>query len=513
MVSARVSVVLRRIGLLVSGVMVVALTGAVVALASLQGPPATTVLEIEPLSVGAGATTWVCAPAPTLPTAAAGNDLDYDPDLGTGGGAVSTAVDLAAIGTDEAPTMTVGPLGEEGAEADTAGVVALASQSDVADPLVGVVEPTAAGVPLVGGLTVARADVGDLRGLTITPCQQPVTSAMLVGGSTELGSSTRLVLTNPGDTAATVTLMGWGATGPLPESSTDPQNPASIGQVVVPAGGVRAILLETISLDPRIAVRIDVEGGRVVPTLQDSSLDGLIASGTETVGPAADPATTMTIGAVPLSDADGARASLRIVNPGTETASVTVEMLGPDGAFELEGAVDSVVEAGTVVDISLAGVPNGRYGVRVTSDVPVTGAIRLARTGTAGEDDPDTPPVDIAWLPAAAPVDRGVVPLPDALVDTVRVAATNPGEQPVDVAVTGYDDSGTPLEGSTVTIAAGATATLDVPENAVTVVLEGEGILGSAVAISDAADGTLVSAYPIVADPYVEQSVAVRVSD
>lgn len=513
MVSGRVSVLLRRIGLLLSAVIVVALTGGVVAAASLQGPPATTVREIEAMSVGAGATTWVCAPAPMLPTAAAGSDLDYDPDLGTGGGTVSTAVDLAAIGADEAPAMTVGPLGEEGAEADSAGVLALADETDAADSLVGVVQPTTAGVPLVGGLAVARADTGDLRGLSVAPCQQPVTSATLVGGSTELGSSARLVLTNPGDTAATVTITGWGATGPLPENPLDAADPASIGQVVVPAGGVRALLLESISLDPRIAVRIDVEGGRVVPTLQDSSLDGLIAAGTETIVPAADPSTTTTIGAVTLTDAVGARAALRLVNPGTETATVTVEMLGPDGPFELEGAVDSVVEAGTVVDISLAGVPNGRYGVRVTSDVPVTGAVRMLRTGTAGEDDPDTPPVDVAWLPASAPVDRGVVPLPGALAGSVAVTATNPGADAVDVTVSAYDEAGRPLEGSTVTLAAGSSAAVEIPDGAVVLALEGEGILASAVAAADAGDGALISMYPMVADPYVEQSVAVRVSD
>jgi hypothetical protein len=504
MVSERVRRVLRPIGLLLSGVVVVALTGAIVAIASLQGPPVTEVRPIDAVSVGAGSTTWVCAPAPVVFTEAAGVDVDYDPDLGTGGDAVSTVVELAAIGDGEAPVMTVGGIGEDGEEADSAGgALTLETRTDVADPQAAVVEPTAAGVPLVGGLTVARADSGDLRALSATTCQQPVTSAMLVGGSTELGSSARLVLSNPGATAATVTLTGWGSTGPLPE----------IGQVVVPAESVRAVLLEAISLEPRIAIRIDVEGGRVVPTLQDSSLDGLIASGTETIGAAADPATTLTIGAVRLVDDDAARASLRLVNPADEAATVTVELLGPDGPFALEGAVDSVIEAGTVVDISLAGPPNGRYGIRVTSDVPVTGAVTMSRTGTPGEDDPDTAPVDIAWLPASAPVDRGVLPIPTAMVDAVGASVTNPGDAAVDVSTTSYDASGEVLEEGVLPVAAGATVTLPVPEGTVAVVVAGEGILASVVATADAADGTLIAAYPVVGDPYVEQSVQVRVSN
>lgn len=502
MATTRVRAVLRRVGLAVSGLLVVALTAGVVAAASLQAPPEATVREVEPQTVSSGATTWVCAPAPLLLTEGAGEDLEYDPDLDTGGGQISTRVELTAIGTGEAPQMSVGVLGGDAAGSDTAGVVATTSQPDVRAPFVGVVEPIGDAVPLVAGLSVARADSGDLRGLSVTGCQQPVTGAVLVGGSTELGSSARLVLSNPGDTAATVTLSGWGATGPLPE----------VAPIVVPAGGVRELLLETISLEPRIAIRLDVDGGRVVPTLQDTALDGFIPAGTEIVGPTADPTTELTVAGVDLTSAEGAAAALRLVNPGETAAAVTVEMLGPEGAFVLEGAQDSVIEPGTVADISLAGVPDGQYGLRVTSDVPVTGAVRLARTGTAGEDDPDTPPVDVAWLPASAPVDRGVLPIPTKLVDSVRLTVTNPGEAAIDVAVTGYDAAGEVVGESSIPLEAGQTQLVDAPEGAIAVVLEGDGLVGSLLLTADAADGPLVSASPIVADPYTEQSVAVRVA-
>lgn len=499
--SARVRAVLRRIGLLLSGVLVVALAGGVVAVASVQGQPEPTTIEVPRLSVGSGATSWVCAPVPTLPTAAAGEDLEYDPDLGTGAGQIGTITDVTAIGAAGRPVMTAGPIGEERTDVGGSGVVASLSQPDVAAPLVAVVEPEASGVPLVGGVSIARADVGDLRGLVASTCQQPVTSAVLVGGSTELGSSARLVLSNPGDTAATVTLTAWGATGPLSDPPT----------LVVPAGGVRAVLLETVSLEPRIAVQIDAEGGRVVPVIQDSALNGLIAAGTEIVGPTADPTTELLVAGVTLSDAAGATASLRLVNPGDVAATVTVEMLGPDGPTQLEGAVDSVVEPGTVVDISLAGPANGTYGVRVTSDEPVTGAVRMARTGTAGEDDPDTPPVDIAWLPASVPVDRGVVPIPTDLVDRTAVTVTNPASSAVDVSVLAYDAGGRVVDEASVAVAPGATSPIEVPEGALVLVVEGPQVVAAAVVASDAADGTLVATYPMVADAYAERSVAVRV--
>lgn len=503
MARSRRSGVLRRIGLALSGLLVLALTVGIGLAATLAGPPSSSPTEVEPLSVGAGATTWLCAPAPTLPTAEAGEDVEYDPDLGTGGGAVATLADLTAIGAGDTPTMTVGSLAEAGTDAGTAGTLATWSQPEITDPYVGVVEPFAEGVPLVGGVSVARADGGDLRGLSATACQQSVSSAVLVGGSTQLGASARLVLANPGETTASVSLSGWGATGPLPD----------IAPLVVPAGGVRTLLLETISLEPRLAIRLDVEGGRVVPTIQDSSLDGLIAAGTETVGAAADPTTDLTIAGAAISEAESASALLRLVNPGLDAATVMVEMLGPDGAEVLPGAESSVIEPGTVADISLAGLPTGQYAVRVTSDVPVTGAVRMARTGTAGEDDPDTAPVDIAWLPASAPVDAGVLQLPTDLVDTVLVTATNPAAVDAEVSVRAYDATGEVIQDETVSLAAGATTRVEIPDATLAVVLEGDGILASAVVAGEASDGTLISAYPITGDPYTEQSVAVRVTD
>lgn len=500
-VSARASALLRRVGLLVSGLVVLGLAGGVVGAAATFEPPTPSVVEVPELRVGAGATSWVCAPAPTLPTAAAGEDLEYDPDLGTGGGSLATLADLTAVGDAGRPVMSAGAIGQDRVDVGGAGQVATVSEPDVTDPVVAVVEPDAEGVPLVAALGLARADSGDLRGLVASVCQQPVASALLVGGSTALGSSARLILSNPGDTAATVRVTAWGATGVLPDPPT----------VVVPAGAVRAVLLETISLEPRVAVRIDAEGGRVVPVIQDSALDGLVAAGTDMVGQTADPTTELLVGGLLLSSADGASASLRLLNPGETAATVTVETLGPDGAAQLEGAVGSVVEPGTVVDISLAGVPSGSYGLRVTSDEPVTGAVRTVRTGTAGEDDPDTPPVDVAWTPATQPADRGVIPIPTALAERVDVSVTNPGTAAIDVTVTAYDELGRAIDERAVAVGAGATAPLEVPAGALVLVVEGEGVVAGAVVTSEAEDGVLVSAYPMVPDPYTEQSVRVRV--
>src|SRR5690606_21698813 len=75
----------------------------------------------------------------------------------------------------------------------------------------------------------SRTTQGDLRGLAAAPCQTPTTEQWLLGGSTELGSSARLVLQNPNRTAATVEVEVWGPAGRL-----ELAGPATFS---VPAGG------------------------------------------------------------------------------------------------------------------------------------------------------------------------------------------------------------------------------------------------------------------------------------
>lgn len=496
---------LRGVGLVVSGAAVLALALAVTAAATWWSPSAARFVEAVPQVVGAGATTWVCPPRAQLTDGDEAPD-DADPDLGSGAATAPTSSELVAVGADAAPEVTSGPLGEQGSEAGTAGTLTQVTQAETEEPLVAVVAPTAAGVPLVAGAAVSRADSGDLRGLAASSCRQPAATSVLVGGVTELGASARLELVNPGETPATVRISGWGATGPLPETTP----------VVVPAGQARSVLLETISLEPRLAIRVDADGGRVVATIGERRLDGLVPAGSETIGATADPATTLTVGPVPLDDAGvggGEQpARLRLVNPGADPATVAVELLGPDGPVALEGSEGTVVEAGTVSDVSLSGVPAGSYTVRVTSDEPVAGSVELARSGEAGEDDPDTPPVDVASLPATVPTARGLLLVPDQLVDQVGLRVTNASPDADEIAARAYDADGEMTELDTLSVPAGSTAALEVPDGTVAVELTGTAVLASATLVADAPDGPLVSMLPLTPDPFVEQSVPVRVS-
>ncbi|WP_454925533.1 DUF5719 family protein, partial [Actinomyces gerencseriae] len=189
----------------------------------------------------------------------------------------------------------------------------------------------------VGATTTLSAD-GDLRGLTAAPCTPPAAISWIVGGSTALGSSAELRLTNPGTTSVTATVRLYGSVGEIPLPSG--------GQVVVPPGKTMGVLLEAAGNDPRLALSIESVGGTLVSALATESLDGETAAGTEIMTAGAAPAAELTIPGVVLVDAadQGERTldaaadapdssdvpAVRLVNPGSEPATASISMIGPD---------------------------------------------------------------------------------------------------------------------------------------------------------------------------------------
>jgi hypothetical protein len=253
------------------------------------------------------------------------------------------------------------------------------------------------GSDLVTASVASATAAGDLQGVAAAGCQSPGISQWLVGGSTELGTSTRLVLQNPSRTPATVTITVWGAGGEL-----DLAGPATY---LVPPSSQVSTLLEGLAAEQRrIAVHVSSTGALVTAYLQHNVLDGLTPRGVDFVVPGDEPATAQTLVglAVEASDvADAGVASLRLLVPGDTAGTASIRVLGADGQHVLRGAETVDLVAGEVTDVSLSGLPAGRYSVVVQSDVPVVAGAQTTRTGAA---DPDQPlvgtPQDRAWVPA-----------------------------------------------------------------------------------------------------------------
>ena len=363
----------------------------------------------------------------------------------------------------------------------------------------------------VGATTTLSAD-GDLRGLTAAPCTPPAAISWIVGGSTALGSSAELRLTNPGTTSVTATVRLYGSVGEIPLPSG--------GQVVVPPGKTMGVLLEAAGNDPRLALSIESVGGTLVSALATESLDGETAAGTEIMTAGAAPAAELTIPGVVLVDAadqgertldaaaDAPDSSdvpvVRLVNPGSEPATASVSMIGPDGARALPGADSVVVDPGAVFDVSLSGVPAGAYGVHVSSDMPLAGGVRLVRS--AGEYPQRSGALvhEVGWSQAAAPDagEAGSLALPRAEGLTPQLVLTNSGETSTTVTLSSADGTWT----QETEVPAGSTVTPRVPEGVAALTIAGppsREVTAAAVVtakVDGDAAGTLIAVVPAVAD-------------
>ncbi|WP_413451003.1 DUF5719 family protein [Georgenia phoenicis] len=501
---------LRRVTTAVSGAVLLA-AAAGVALAGDDVAPAEPVgVEDVTVPVDAATVAQVCPGPPRLATALAGEDLGYD-EFDPQGSGTSATLDVLTIarGEDEPPgALSLRPTldAPPGEEVPLAGAARLAELTDVGEATALEAEPVEDVVALAAGTSAAVTESGDLRGLVATACQSPSTSAWLLGGSTEPGDSAQLVLSNVGQTPASVTLSGWGSTGALDLSGA--------GSVLVPAGGQRVVLLESLVGDPRLAVHVAATGGEVTALVQDSRLRGLVPGGTDLVAPSVPPAESVVVPGISLGSASGEEAdapAVRVVNPGEETATVTLELLGVEGVEPVPGADDLVLDPGAVLDISLAGMPGGPWSAVVTADQPVTAAAVSTLVGEPGEDDPSTPPVDRAWAPATTAVAGGVIALPGDVVSAVSLVLANPADSAVDVELVPVMRDGTRGEPVSRTVEARTSlreVVADLGDVAAMELRVADGAVHAAALLSvPVDDGSLMSVVPVTEDARAARAV------
>lgn len=286
---------------------------------------------------------------------------------------------------------------------ETGDVAAVRSGAVSGARLLGV---TPGGSTFATGTVASVTTAGDLRGMVAGPCAAPAVEHWLVGGSTAVGSSGRLVLQNPGRTPATVTLEAWGASGPVVLGSQS--------LVVVPPGEQVVTMLEAIAPDQsRLALHVTAEGGRVGAYVQHHRIEGLVPAGADlVVGGGAPGGTTVISGVVSTGEAvdDPHAPRLDLLTPGEQAGTARLAVLGPDGPVRLRGGEEVDLEPGQVATLPLGGLPEGAYTVVVDADVPVVAGAAVDRAGTAAEGAViDDDPYDRAWLAAQAVPPSGTV--------------------------------------------------------------------------------------------------------
>jgi hypothetical protein len=358
----------------------------------------------------------------------------------------SVAVTRSAYACPAGPVITVAAGQVEAGTAGTASALpamtpeqglggATSWRTGVVDAPGVLVEQTGRGSGAVGFFagTAPRSGGG---GLVVGECSGVVDDAWLLGlGSGDKHFST-LILTNLADSPAAVDLTLWGPEGRI--DAVDAEG------VTIEPRSVSRIRLDTLAAgEPELALHVQRRRGSVSAVVNDTST--AVSRGTEPVSAAQAPSREQVIGG--LVDGAGGR-TLLVLNPGTSTARVDVEVIGGEGTFTPEGLEQIAVKAGTVRAVTVPETAgSGVQALRLTSDRPVASTVRMTPT-----------PADHAYAEAApALTGPAVVPVALGPAGTVpRLVLTAPGGA-ASVQIQAFAADMQPLESSTVQVPAGTT--------------------------------------------------------
>jgi hypothetical protein len=356
------------------------------------------------------------------------------------------------------------------------------------------VEDGATQAPLVAGAQIQTAASETLAGLAASACTEATADSWLVGGSTDVGRTSLVLLDNPSTVVATVNLTVYGENGPV-------DAPGSTGILVQP-GTQRIVSLA--GLAPNLVspvVRVRATGGKIAAALQQSVIRGLQPGGAEMSGPTTRSATTQVIPGVvvapPLGEAsvdEGAVSedtpSVRVLVPGGTPATVSVGVQSEDGA-STGTSLEVEVQPGVVTEIPLSGVAPGNYTVNLGSDQPIVTAARTTVNGSASRD--------FTWANAAAPQnDEFLVYIAGGPAPAMHLANTSPADK----AVTLTADGGAVTE---VTVPAGQSVVVGVTASIAYLVTGAEGVAAS---VGFTGDG-VASSYPVAPTGALAEAIPV----
>ncbi|MET0480127.1 MAG: DUF5719 family protein [Mycetocola sp.] len=334
--------------------------------------------------------------------------------------------------------------------------------------------------PRIAAAQSQVAGLDDLTGLAAAACGEASADSWLVAGSTDVGRTSVLSLSNPSRADAVIDLSFFSETGAI-------DAPGAKG-ILVPAGQNRVFAVASFAPGVRTPViRVQSSGGHVVAALQHSVTRGITPGGVELSLPTAPPSSNQVLpgvvlgGSGPAPDTeiyDDSIGALRIFVPGTDPAQMNISFVSEQGT-EPPQPLNYSIQGGAVQEISLTDMAAGSYSVVITSDLPFVASART--TAVAGESS------DFAWFGASAPLED-TIELAVAPGEGARLHLFNPTDADLDVTMT--DQAGAVTQ---VAVPAGEAAATTVPSGRAYNV---SGVSGAHAQVSfESAAG--LSAYPI----------------
>lgn len=284
---------------------------------------------------------------------------------------------------------------------------------------------------------------GTEAGLKAAPCLAPATTHWFSGLGATDEDRTDLILSNPDDAQAQVDLRYYGRSGRIAV-------PGSPG-VVIRGHDTRPVSLTKLQGESPVSVAVQASQGRVTAVAKRTQTSQIKPAGVDWQLPSTSPAKVVLIPGVPAGEGNR---QLVVTNPNNSRATVDVQVLGFQGPYTPSGAgsVDVPPEGTATVNLQ-PGLAGEAAGIKLTSDVPVTGAvISTSRRSGAGSD--------LAVQSAAAPlIGSGVSALATTNLADSELIISNGGDADAQVSFEVFSYEGVTLRTADVVLAANSTAT------------------------------------------------------
>ncbi|AXT85726.1 hypothetical protein C6I20_11360 [Aeromicrobium sp. A1-2] len=316
-------------------------------------------------------------------------------------------------------------------------------------------------------------------GLVVGSCPGVVDDAWLMGLGSGGKHFSTLILTNLADTPAAVDLTLWGPKGEIDAVGSE-------GIVVKPSSVRRIRLDELAAGEAELAMHVHRRRGSLSAVVTDSATS--VFQGTEQVSATLSPRRAQVVGGV-VKDSSGR--TLLLLNPGTTTARVGVQVIGPKNTFAPSGLDQIKVPAGSTRSIPVPkSAGSDSLALRLTSDQPVSASVRMAPGNK-----------DYAYAEASLPLTGpAIVPIEvGSNIGAPRLLLTATGSTAT-ADVEAFDKSMRPLASSSVTIKGGTTTylALDAKDAAYFVVRpHGKVIAAATYAKGDGISSLMLEAAPV----------------
>jgi hypothetical protein len=345
------------------------------------------------------------------------------------------------------------------------------------------------------GAFAAQESVSDDRqvsGLEVSACQQPADSWWFNAVDTSVGSTARLVLSNPTPAVAVVDLKFYG-----PDGVVD-----AVGARGIPVAPRSRQSLNLAKFAPSLAaltLHVSAERGRVAAAVGVSRITGTTPSGDDWISPGLAPSTHLVVN--PGESGPGEQ-SLVVTNPGRRDALVQVRVLDESGPFTPTSLKDLRIKPGRSKGVDITDITtNASAALSVTSSVEVTAATVSERPRS---------PLDFTVTTSSPSLtDPAVVPIFTGTTPTLGFTTVHEGG--ARLVLKAYDGRGAPLGAETVNVRASSTALSErlLPGEAAYIVVtvrDGTGVHG----VVTYHNGAGLASMPIVSGEWTISRPAVR---